>query len=93
MFPTKFLLAALAAAAIALAAPAHAGDGPCMVNDPTDTPLNVRSAPNGQILGALHNYTQVFIVGSAVIGGRRWVRILPEAGKKGWVFGDYITCD
>jgi Bacterial SH3 domain len=76
-----------------LSSPSIAGDGPCMVTDPTGTPLNVRSRPNGQILGALHNDTQVVIMSSAVVGGKRWVRILPEAGKQGWVFGDYVSCD
>jgi hypothetical protein len=76
-----------------LSSPSIAGDGPCMVTDPTGTPLNVRSRPNGQILGALHNDTQVVIVGIAVVGGKRWVRILPEAGKQGWVFSDYVSCD
>jgi hypothetical protein len=42
---------------------------------------------------ALHNDTQAVIMGSAVVGGKRWVRILPEAGKHGWVFGDHVSCD
>ena len=32
-----------------LSSPSVAGDGPCIVDDPTGTPLNVRSRPNGQI--------------------------------------------
>jgi hypothetical protein len=36
-----------------LSSPSIAGDGPCIVDDPTGTPLNVRSKPNGQIIGDL----------------------------------------
>jgi hypothetical protein len=32
----------------------------CTVNDPTDTPLNVRSAPNGRILAGLPGPTRPF---------------------------------
>ena len=69
-----------------LSSPSIAGDGPCIVTDPTGTPLNVRSRPNGQILGALHNDTQVVIMGSAVVGGKRWVRILPGSRQAGMGF-------
>ena len=31
----------------------------CKVTDPTGTPLNVRSAPNGKIIGTLANGTLV----------------------------------
>jgi hypothetical protein len=65
----------------------------CIVNDPTDTPLNVRSAPNGQILGALNNDTIVTLQGKVVWAkGQKWVRVVPEAGKSGWVFFDYLHC-
>jgi hypothetical protein len=65
----------------------------CTVNDPTDTPLNVRSAPNGQILGALNNDTIVTLQGRAVLAsGQKWVRVVPEVGKSGWVFFDYLSC-
>ena len=47
----------------------------CVVNDPTGTPLNVRSRPNGPILGALNNQTEVFITDMAEVGGRRWARL------------------
>jgi hypothetical protein len=65
----KLLLTA--AALIALLVPAYAGDGPCIAADPTGTPLNVRSSPNGRIIGALHNDEQVVIVGNAQANGKK----------------------
>jgi hypothetical protein len=66
----------------------------CIVNDPTGTPLNVRARPNGAILGALHNGAAVQVL--EVIydrGGRSWAYIAPlGAGRRGWVFGGYLTC-
>ena len=35
--------------------PAPAWAQECVVNDPTGTPLNVRTRPNGAIVGALYN--------------------------------------
>ena len=49
----------------------------CVVADPTRTPLNVRSSPNGTILGALHNDTKVTIRETATAGGQKWVRVVP----------------
>jgi uncharacterized protein YgiM (DUF1202 family) len=65
-------------------------DADCIVADPTNTPLNVRSSPSSgaAILGALNNGTSVSIK------GRRgdWVRIVPEDGKLGWVYRKYLDC-
>jgi hypothetical protein len=50
----------------------------CTVSDPTGTPLNVRSRPNGPIVGALHNGATVFV--SALIAdasGRDGRRLSP----------------
>jgi uncharacterized protein YraI len=87
----KLLVASLMLAA--LSSPSFAGDGPCIVTDPTGTPLNVRSTPNGRIVGALHNDMQVGIVAYALVDGKRWVRVIPGIGKTGWVFADYVSCD
>jgi hypothetical protein len=76
-----------------LSSPSIAGDGPCIVADPTGTPLNVRSKPNGPIVGALHNDMQVVITSSALVGAKQWVRVIPGIGKPGWVFADYVMCD
>jgi len=66
----------------------------CTVTDPTGTPLNVRTSPNGPILGALHNGATVQILQTTVdASGRPWAFVAPqEAGKNGWVFGAYLTC-
>jgi hypothetical protein len=66
----------------------------CVVNDPTGTPLNVRSRPNGPILGALYNGAAVQVLDSTFdSSGRRWAYIAPlEAGKRGWVFRAYLNC-
>ena len=66
----------------------------CTVTDPTGTPLNVRSSPNGAILGALYNGTTVHMLGSAVDSdGRPWAYVEPQGpGRVGWVFGAFLTC-
>ncbi len=66
----------------------------CVVNDPTGTPLNVRARPNGPILGALHNGAVVEILDSTFDHrGRPWSYIAPiEAGKRGWVFREFLNC-
>ena len=62
----------------------------CVVEDPTGTPLNVRSRPNGPILGALHNGALVQILDTT---GSRWAYIAPVGGgKRGWVYGPYLRC-
>ena len=50
----------------------------CKVNDPTGgTPLNVRSRPNGPILGALSNGTPVLASALVVdIRERNWAKIV-----------------
>ena len=54
----------------------------------------MRAQPNGAILGALHNGATVQVL--QVIydnGGRAWAYIDPHgAGRRGWVFGSYLTC-
>jgi hypothetical protein len=65
----------------------------CVVADPTGTPLNVRSTPNGAILGALHNDTKVIVAETIMASGQKWARVMPEIGKQGWVFRNYLNCD
>jgi tetratricopeptide (TPR) repeat protein len=65
----------------------------CVVADPTGTPLNVRNRPNGPILSALSNDSEVFITDMTEVGGRKWAKVVPLGeGKTGWVFRDYLTC-
>jgi Bacterial SH3 domain len=64
----------------------------CIVNDPTDTPLNVRERPYGRILGALRNGVLVKV--SKRDG--KWSKIAPlerDEGKSGWVFYQYLECE
>jgi uncharacterized protein YraI len=73
-------------------AAAHA-DRRCVVVDPSGTPLNVRSEPDGAILGALHNGATVRLLGAAADSeGRPWAYVAPRKGKAGWVFRRYIDC-
>ena len=65
----------------------------CTVADPTGTPLNVRKAPNGAIVGALHNDTTVLVKEIALANGKQWARIVPATGRNGWVFFDHLECD
>src|SRR5215831_1675923 len=64
----------------------------CTVQEDLATPLNVRSRPNGPILGALHNGSTVFV--SDLTADRKWAKIVPaEKGKSGWVFREYLICE
>ena len=67
----------------------------CVVADPSGTPLNVRSQPQGTILGALSNGTAVEV--RDVEPDRRgnvWARVVPPGrGKAGWVYRDHLKCD
>jgi hypothetical protein len=95
MTATAMMLAATAAAAAAteVVIIRSSSNSECVVADPTGTPLNVRSKPNGTILGALHNDTRVIVTDSTVASGRVWSKIVPiETGKVGWVFRSYLDC-
>jgi uncharacterized protein YraI len=55
----------------------------CTVDDPTGTPLNVRSQPNGPIVGALHNGAAVLVSDLILDGsGRRWAKICSYRGRQ-----------
>jgi hypothetical protein len=67
----------------------------CRVMDPTGTPLNFWTAPNGQILGNLPNGVLVSVVDRAVDAkGRSWVYIkaMSDGSILGWVFREFIAC-
>lgn len=93
---TSFLriLAASACLSVAFSAtPASAaGSGQCLVDDPTGTPLNVRSAPNGTILTTLANGTAVEVVDEMKIGTKRWFFVARQGERLGWIFGAYVVC-
>jgi uncharacterized protein YraI len=62
----------------------------CTVADPSGTPLNVRTGPSSgtAIRGALNNGILV------VVRERRgkWASVVPDEGKAGWVWGEYLNC-
>jgi len=60
-----------------------------------ETPLNVRIAPHGRIIGTLDNGQSVYITDRATDKQLRpWVYVSdPETNKRiGWVYGRYIVC-
>lgn len=66
---------------------------PCVVSDPTGTPLNVRSKANGKIIATLKNGSLVAIDDSTAT--KKWSRISFTRGKKtviGWVLREYLSC-
>lgn len=69
----------------------------CKVTDPTGTPLNVRSWPNGKITGKVGNGTVVYIEDSSTDdNGKAWARIGTYRRKNyvilGWVYREFISC-
>ena len=92
----KLPLAALAAlTCLAAAAPAAAAEDRCRVMDPTGTPLNVRVAPNGRIVGTLNNGLLVAVVDTRDdANGRPWAFIVRanDGRPLGWAFREFIAC-
>jgi hypothetical protein len=89
------VLAGASAGIVSGPAAAQYGGSRCMVSDPTGTPLNVREAPQGRIIGGLHNGMPVRLVDISYDGlGRPWGFILDwNTGRAiGWVFCAYINC-
>ncbi|HEY9612393.1 SH3 domain-containing protein [Allocoleopsis sp.] len=94
---SHFLLAlALSASAITVGLPAQAAQV-CKVTDPTGTPLNVRSQPNGRVINSLKNGREVTI--EAITNdskGRAWAKVGGyDKGKYrawGWVLREFISC-
>ena len=80
--------------ALAGTAQAQVPRGTCLVSDPTGTPLNVRSAPNGRITGNLYNGDYVVIVRTVRDDrGRPWALAGGTDGSvHGWIFREYISC-
>jgi uncharacterized protein YgiM (DUF1202 family) len=79
----------------AFATPVLACDGPpvCTVVDPTGTPLNVRSGPNGKILSNLRKGSKVEVVDHTDHMGKRWARVAKfQEATYGWVFEAYVSC-
>ena len=66
----------------------------CTVTDPTDTPLNIRSTPNGpEIVRTLENGSQVIPYDIAFDeDDRHFLLVGDEFNTWGWVFGPYVSC-
>lgn len=87
--------AILAASLVALTATGAFAQSRCKVMDPTGTPLNIRTAPNGEIIGKAANGALVTIIDRATDGrGRGWVYVAHRASGEplGWVYREFIAC-
>jgi hypothetical protein len=72
----KIILAFLG---FALFGAAHSAHAECIVADPSPTPLNVRTAPYGRIVGALDNGQVVSDLDSSIDNqGRPWVYVADD---------------
>ncbi len=64
----------------------------CTVADPTGTPLNLRSEPNGTIVDRLENGLVVSVLERRSHKGKRWAMIETASGTTGWAFAAYLDC-
>lgn len=90
--PVRAVLVAVSLSVLASALPASAA---CRVADPTGTRLNVRSAPNGKIVGTFANGQEVSILAGSEFSGKKWVYVGDTANGDlpvGWVFGEFVVC-
>lgn len=87
----KFTLALMATLAFSTTAYAEM---PCVVADPTGSPLNYRASPGGKILGSLKNGTEITVPDIAYYDkkGKAWVKIWRKGKYLGYAFSDYIYC-
>jgi hypothetical protein len=91
----KYALPAVIVLILSLPQTSIADSGRCRVTDPTGTPLNVRAAPSGPIIGTLPNGTLVSITErSSDRNGRAWVYISRNVDGEplGWVFREFVSC-
>ena len=65
----------------------------CVIADPTGTPLNIRTTPNGKVVGRISNGERVRIADRTVENGKEWAYISSGASRPmGWVFRRFIEC-
>ena len=66
----------------------------CLVVDPSSTPLNIRTAPQGPITGTIPNGQPVRIIRQTKDSrGEPWAYIADATSRPlGWVFRDYLVC-
>lgn len=63
--------------------------GYCTVSGLTDSPLNVRDRPNGEVIGSLENGAVVAIGVTDGSEGENWTRIISPI--EGYVSAQYLT--
>jgi Bacterial SH3 domain len=92
----------IAALLTGLCSAAFACDGApiCVVKDPTGTPLNIRSAANGTIIGTAKNGTELEFIDHVEHEGKAWARVAKfdddaqaMSVRDIWVFADYLKCE
>lgn len=67
--------------------------GICLVADPTGTPLNIRTSPNGKIIGKIANGERIRISDQTTENGKEWAYISNTASRPmGWVFRKFLAC-
>lgn len=67
----------------------------CRVTDPTGTPLNVRTGPNGKIVGKVRNGKLVTTLEyTSDRSGRPWVYVADYKSEEpiGWVYREFVSC-
>src|SRR4051812_2114731 len=65
----------------------------CRITDPTGTPLNIRTSPNGRVVGALENGRSVTIIDRTFDRQRRpWVYVADahDGQPLGWAFREFV---
>lgn len=67
----------------------------CAVADPTGTPLNIRTEPNGEIVGSVRNGEKLRVYAVREANGKLWAEAWRDPGDNavGWVFDDYLKCE
>jgi hypothetical protein len=65
----------------------------CVVADPTGSPLNIRTSPNGKVVGKIGNGERIRISDQTVENGKEWAYISNAASRPmGWVFRKFLEC-
>jgi hypothetical protein len=65
----------------------------CVVADPTGTALNIRTSPNGKIVGKIANGERIRISDQTTEDGKQWAYISNAASRPmGWVFRKFLSC-
>ena len=67
----------------------------CTGNDPSPTALNIRSKPNGDVIGHLSNGVTVRVLRRDTVNDKDWLLIEPVSGRgeTGWAFARFLDCD